>query len=161
MAKPAECPIPNPDGSGGDGQANCAIAGPESRSHHAFQSWTVDDYFIGATSRHFAECSNQSSVGFGGRRHFLGAALAALLIMVGVSFLCAQSDSTGALGGTITGAKGAVPGATVVLTNNATNQTLTMVSGTNGSYRFLAAGPRHVSCDAFPHPDSRPRKSRR
>ena len=90
---------------------------------------------------HFVECRKRSSVGFGGRRHFLGAALGALLTMAGVSFLCAQSDSTGALGGTITGVKGPVPGATVVLTNNATNQTLTMVSGENGSYRFSLLAP--------------------
>ncbi len=99
---------------------------------------------------HFAECSNRSSVGLGGKRHFLGAALIALLIMVGVNFLCAQSDSTGALGGTITFRKGAVPGATVVLTNNATNQSLTMVSGENGSYRFslLTPGNYHVRFSA-------------
>jgi hypothetical protein len=99
---------------------------------------------------HFAECSNRSSVGFGGSRYFLGAALGALLMMVCVSFLCAQSDSTGALGGTITCVKGAVPGTTVVLTNNATNQTLTMISGENGSYRFslLAPGTYRVSFSA-------------
>jgi len=99
---------------------------------------------------HFAECSNRSSVGFGGRRHFLGAALGALLMMVCVSFLCAQSDSTGALGGTITCVKGAVPGTTVVLTNNATNQTLSMISGENGSYRFslLVPGTYRVSFSA-------------
>jgi len=90
---------------------------------------------------HFAECSNRSSVGFGGRRHFLGAARGALLMTVCVSFLCAQSDGTGALGGTITCATGAVPGATVALTNDATNQTLSMISGENGSYRFSLLGP--------------------
>ena len=70
--------------------------------------------------------------------------------MVCVSFLCAQSDTTGALGGTITFLKGAVPGTTVVLTNNATNQTLTMISGENGSYRFslLAPGTYRVSFSA-------------
>ncbi len=99
---------------------------------------------------HFTECSSRSSVGLGGKRHLLGAALIALLIMVGVNFLCAQSDSTGALGGTITFRKGAVPGATVVLTNNATNQSLTMVSGENGSYRFslLTPGNYHVRFSA-------------
>ncbi len=76
---------------------------------------------------HLAECNNRSSVGFGGSWRFLGAALGALLMMVCASFLCAQSDSTGALGGTITCVTGAVPGTTVALTNNATNQTLTMI----------------------------------
>ena len=75
----------------------------------------------------FAECSNRPPAGFGGRRHCLGAALGLLLMMACVSFLCAQSDSTGALGGTITCLNRAVPGAKVVLTNNATNQTLTMI----------------------------------
>ena len=99
---------------------------------------------------HFAVCSNRSSVGFGRSRHFLSAALGALWMIVCVSFLCAQSDSTGALGGTITCAKGAVPGATVVLTNNATNQTLSMISGENGSYRFslLVPGTYRVSFSA-------------
>ncbi len=43
-----------------------------------------------------------------------------------------------------------MPGATVVLTNNATNQTLTMISGENGSYRFslLAPGAYRVSFSA-------------
>jgi len=84
------------------------------------------------------------------RRHSFGAALGALLMMVCVSFVCAQSDSTGALGGTITGVRGAVPGATVALTNNATNQTLTMVSGESGSYRFslLPPGTYRVSFSA-------------
>ena len=99
---------------------------------------------------HLAECNNRSSVGFGGSRRFLGAALGALLMMVCASFLCAQSDSTGALGGTITCVTGAVPGTTVVLTNNATNQTLTMISGENGTYRFslLVPGTYRVSFSA-------------
>ncbi len=99
---------------------------------------------------HLAEYSNRSSVRFGGRQHFVRAALGAFLMMAGVSFLCAQSDSTGALGGTITGGNGAVPGATVALTNNATNQILTMLSGENGSYRFslLVPGTYEVSFTA-------------
>ena len=99
---------------------------------------------------HFAECRNRSSVGLGGRRHFLSAVLGALLMMAGVSFLCAQSDSTGALGGTITFLNRAVPGATVVLASNATNQTVTMISGENGSYRFslLVPGTYRVSFSA-------------
>jgi len=55
--------------------------------------------------------------------------------------LCAQSDATGALGGTITSANQPVPAVTVKLTNNATNQTLTMVSGMDGSYRFSLLAP--------------------
>jgi hypothetical protein len=70
--------------------------------------------------------------------------------MAGIGSLCAQSDATGALGGTITFRKGAVPGAKVVLTNNATNQKLAMISGENGSYRFslLAPGAYRVSFSA-------------
>jgi len=99
---------------------------------------------------YFTVCRKRSSVGFGGRRHFVRAALSVLLMVVCVSFLCAQSDSSGALGGTITFLNGAVPGATVVLTNTATNQTLTMVSGENGSYRFslLVPGTYRVSFSA-------------
>ena len=99
---------------------------------------------------HFIASSKRSSVGFGGSRNFRSAALGALLIMVGVGFLCAQSDSSGALGGTITFLGRAVPGARVVLTNNATNQGLSMISGENGSYRFslLAPGVYRVSFSA-------------
>ncbi len=99
---------------------------------------------------HFAESNKRSSGGLGRRRRFLGAALGALLVMACVSFLCAQSDSTGALGGTITGGGGPVPGVTVVLTNSATNQALTMVSGENGSYRFslLVPGTYRISFSA-------------
>ncbi len=99
---------------------------------------------------HFAECGNRSLAGLGGGRHFLRAALGALLMMAGGSFLCAQSDSTGALGGTITFRKSPVPGARVVLTNNATNQALAMISGENGSYRFslLAPGAYRVTFSA-------------
>jgi hypothetical protein len=70
--------------------------------------------------------------------------------MAYVSLLCAQSDATGALGGTITSANQPVPGTAVVLTNNATNQTLTMVSGEDGRYRFslLAPGTYRVSFSA-------------
>jgi hypothetical protein len=100
---------------------------------------------------HCAERDNQACPGY--RRttghsplftrlgSFLGAALGALLMMIGVSFLCAQSDSTGALSGTITFRARAVPRARVVLTNTATNQTLTMMSGENGSYRFSLLAP--------------------
>ncbi len=83
---------PKSDGSYGDGQVNCAIAGPESRGNHAFRLGRLMT-FHWRNIAHFAECSNRSSVGFGGRRHFVRAALGALLMMVCVSFLCAQSDA--------------------------------------------------------------------
>ncbi|HUI43380.1 MAG TPA: carboxypeptidase-like regulatory domain-containing protein, partial [Terriglobia bacterium] len=78
------------------------------------------------------------------------AALVVLWIMASVGLLCAQSDATGALGGTVTSANQPVPGATIVLTNHATNQTLTMISGENGSYRFslLVPGTYRVSFSA-------------
>jgi hypothetical protein len=140
---------PTSDGSDGHGRLNWAITGQESRGDHGFHlgrlitiPWRKIAYF--------AECSSRSSLGFVGRRHVAGAVLGVLLMMVGVSFLCAQSDSTGALGGTVTFLKRAVPGATVVLTNDATNQTLSMISGVNGSYRFslLAPGAYRVSFSA-------------
>ncbi|MGD0130105.1 MAG: carboxypeptidase-like regulatory domain-containing protein, partial [Terriglobia bacterium] len=87
---------------------------------------------------------------FGGTWHFLSATLVGLWIMVCAGLLCAQSDAAGALGGTISSVNQPVPGASVVLTNNATNQTLTMVSGENGSYRFslLVPGTYRVSFSA-------------
>ena len=51
--------------------------------------------------------------------------------------LMAQTANTGALTGTVTDPAGAVvPKATVTLTNTSTNQTRTMSTGTDGSYRF-------------------------
>jgi hypothetical protein len=98
----------------------------------------------------FASLRSQSSRPYGIRRYLLGALLAGLWIVACVGLLCAQSDATGALGGTITSANRPVPGVTVVLANNATNQALTMVSGENGSYRFslLAPGTYRVSFSA-------------
>jgi hypothetical protein len=86
----------------------------------------------------------------GRRRRLFGAALGVLLIAAGASHLAAQSDTAGALGGTVTSAAGVVPGAKVVLTNTATNQSLTMLAGENGTYRFslLAPGTYRVSFSA-------------
>jgi hypothetical protein len=98
----------------------------------------------------FTRVSSLFTAGSGGRRNIFRVALGALLGVACAGFLCAQSDSTGALGGTITCEKGAVPGVTVVLTNNATEQTFTMQSGENGSYRFslLTPGTYRVSFSA-------------
>lgn len=63
------------------------------------------------------------------------------------NLLFAQSDAAGALGGTVTSTNQPLPGATVVLTNDSTRQTLTTISGADGSYHFslLAPGTYHVS----------------
>ena len=98
----------------------------------------------------FVKCSNQSVARSGSGQPLVGAALAALLTLAAAGVLRAQSDSTGALGGTITSMMGAVPGARVVLINNATNQTLTMMAAEDGSYRFslLVPGTYGVSFSA-------------
>ena len=93
------------------------------------------------SSFHCATHSNRSSVGVGDRRQLLCVALGFLLSAACVGSLYAQSDSTGALGGTITSVKGVLPGARVVLTNIATNQTLAMISGEDGSYHFSLLAP--------------------
>ena len=90
---------------------------------------------------HFVRGSDRASLESAWRWRFLGTALVAALMIVCVSFLRAQSDGAGALGGTITSANRPVPGATVALTNNATNQTLTVLSSDNGSYRFSLLVP--------------------
>jgi len=98
----------------------------------------------------FAKHGRGWPVKFGGARHFLSATLAGAWIMACAGLLCAQSDAAGALGGTITSVNRPVPGSTVVLTNNATNQTFSMISGENGSYRFslLVPGTYRVSFSA-------------
>jgi len=140
---------PKTDGSDGHRQVNGAIGGPEGRWNHALRPERLM-IFRWRNIAHFANCRNRPSLGFGERQYLVRAALGVLLMIVCVSFLCAQSDSTGALGGTITCAKRAVPGAIIVLTNNATNQTLSMTSGENGSYRFslLVPGTYRVSFSA-------------
>jgi hypothetical protein len=71
--------------------------------------------------------------------------LGALLIVVAgacASRLCAQSSTTGALTGTVTDPTGAaVPGVTVTLVNNATGQTQTTMTGSNGGYGFSLLAP--------------------
>ena len=139
---------PKSDGSGGDGQAASAIAGPESRGNHAFHLGRLMT-FHWRNIAHFAECSNRSSVGFGGRRHFLGAALGALLMMVGVSFLCAQSDSTGALGGTITCAEGSRAGRHGRAHEQRDESDSHHDFGGKRKLSLLVACPRHVPCELF------------
>ena len=93
------------------------------------------------SSFHCATYSSRSAVGFVGRRQLLGVALGLFLSAACVGSLYAQSDSTGALGGAIISVKGALPGVRVVLTNIATNQTLTVISGEDGSYHFSLLAP--------------------
>src|SRR5689334_6577334 len=65
------------------------------------------------------------------------ALLVLLLVVTMTPCLLAQTASTGALTGTVTDPAGAVvPKATVMLTNTSTNQTRTMSTGSDGSYRF-------------------------
>src|SRR5690242_18348765 len=58
------------------------------------------------------------------------------------SQLLAQSAGTGALTGTVTDAGGGiVPGATVTLTSADTNQTRTVITGSDGAYKFSLLPP--------------------
>ncbi len=72
-------------------------------------------------------------------------ALGGLLVVVssgGFHQLWAQSSTTGGLKGTVRDPAGAaVPGATVTLTNSATNQNLTTTSDSNGGYGFSLLAP--------------------
>jgi len=70
------------------------------------------------------------------------------------SSLRAQSESTGALTGTITDPSGAaIPSATVTLVSSATGQTREMNAAANGTYRFSLLPPGtyslKVSADGF------------
>ena len=68
----------------------------------------------------------------------------ALLVVLGgyPSLTWAQSSTTGALRGTVTDpASAVVPGVTVTLTNNATSQSQTTTTDSNGSYRFSLLAP--------------------
>jgi hypothetical protein len=71
--------------------------------------------------------------------------LGAILIVVAAgrtSCLWAQSSTTGGLAGTVKDPAGAaVPGATVTLVNNATSQTQTTTTGTNGGFGFSLLTP--------------------
>jgi hypothetical protein len=69
--------------------------------------------------------------------------LAALLLLLVVTpLILAQSANTAALTGTVTDPTGAVvPGATVTITNVATNQTRTVTTGADGAYRIQLLEP--------------------
>ncbi|MGA2427239.1 MAG: TonB-dependent receptor [Candidatus Acidiferrum sp.] len=70
------------------------------------------------------------------RRAALLMAVGAVVLFLSVSPLRAQID-TGAVLGTVTDASGAeIRGATVTLTNEGTNATLTSTTGTGGEYKF-------------------------
>lgn len=76
------------------------------------------------------------------RGQLVAVALLALLFAIGVPSLMAQSAGTSALAGTVTDPSGAaIPGATVTITNNATGQTRTANTGSDGSYRFTLLPP--------------------
>ncbi|HYV61625.1 MAG TPA: carboxypeptidase-like regulatory domain-containing protein, partial [Bryobacteraceae bacterium] len=66
----------------------------------------------------------------------------ALVLVVGIPSLMAQSAGTGALTGTLTDPSGGtIPNATVTLTNTQTNQARTATTGADGTYRFPLIPP--------------------
>src|ERR1700675_4951053 len=70
------------------------------------------------------------------RRAALAMAVSAVVLLLSALPLCAQMD-TGAILGTVTDASGAdVRGATVTLTNEGTNATLSTTTGSDGGYKF-------------------------
>jgi hypothetical protein len=84
------------------------------------------------------------------------ASLGLLVVLLGglPSHLSAQSSTTGGLKGTVTDSSGAnVPGATITLVNDATNQRLTTTTDVNGSYGFSLLAPGtylvEISAQAF------------
>src|SRR5262245_45196832 len=65
-----------------------------------------------------------------------------LLVVVSSLAVCAQSASTGALTGTVTDPTGAVvQNATITLRNKGTDETRTMITNQEGSYRFSFLQP--------------------
>jgi Carboxypeptidase regulatory-like domain len=67
---------------------------------------------------------------------------AALLLFFAIPFCTAQTALTGALNGLVTDSTGAsVPGAKVVLTNQATGEVRTSTSGSDGRYNFSLVSP--------------------
>src|SRR3974377_1630849 len=75
-------------------------------------------------------------------RYFVVSLIAAWLIWAGVTPLSAQSSGTGALTGTLTDPSGAVvPNVSVTLTNNDTGHVRTVMTGTDGTYRFALIPP--------------------
>ena len=82
---------------------------------------------------------------------FVSSALLILVLCGYASRLWSQSSTTGALKGTVTDSAGAVlPGVTVTLTNDATNQKLSKATDSSGSYGFslLAPGTYRVDFSA-------------
>ncbi len=72
-----------------------------------------------------------------------------LLITISLSSILAQAQFRASLRGTVTDSQGAVlPGATVTLTNTATNQRFVVTSDGNGLYQFSALGPAPYSIAA-------------
>ncbi|MBV9771438.1 MAG: carboxypeptidase regulatory-like domain-containing protein [Bryobacterales bacterium] len=72
------------------------------------------------------------------------ASLALLILMLAIypPFVAAQSAGTSALAGTITDPSGAaIPNVTVTVTSNATGQTRTITTGSDGTYRFTLMPP--------------------
>ena len=66
----------------------------------------------------------------------------ALLLALFVPAIMAQSSGTSGLGGVVTDPSGAaVPNVTVTLTSNATGQTRTATTGTDGTYKFQLLQP--------------------
>jgi hypothetical protein len=66
----------------------------------------------------------------------------AVVMVIGLPRLFAQSAGTGALTGTLTDPSGAsIPNATVTLTNTQTNQARTSATGADGTYRFPLIPP--------------------
>ena len=77
-------------------------------------------------------------------------AIAAVIIVFGLASLgLSQTASTGALTGTTTDATRAViPGVGVTLTNEATREVRTAVSGENGDYSFPQLSPNTYRLEA-------------
>src|SRR5215469_6553273 len=75
-------------------------------------------------------------------RYFVVLLVAAGAASVGVTSLSGQSSGTGALTGAVTDPSGAVvPNVSVTLTNNDTGQVRTVITGTDGTYRFALIPP--------------------
>jgi hypothetical protein len=70
------------------------------------------------------------------------AAVAAFWLVTEAQGLMAQSAGTGALAGTVTDSSGArIPNATVTVTNTDTNQSRTITTGNDGTYKFALLPP--------------------
>src|SRR5437899_1402027 len=70
-------------------------------------------------------------------KRFLCAHFAALLLILAVQSLSAQSSGTSGLAGTVIDATGgAIPNVTVTATNNGTGQARTATTGADGAYKF-------------------------